>query len=88
MKKRDFILIGVAVAILAFLLAAPPETTSRVPFDETHRDLFAISQTEGRKAAEQFCEKCHNADGVPFPEGHPSKFRCLFCHKLEEHPKP
>ena len=25
----------------------------------------------------------HNADQVPFPEGHPAKYRCLFCHKLE-----
>jgi hypothetical protein len=39
-------------------------------------------KAEGKKAAEKFCEECHNEDNVPFPEGHPAKYRCLFCHKL------
>ncbi len=84
LKKRDFLLIGIAIVILAFLWQAPPESTSRVPFDEDHQEFYAIVKAEGKKAAEKFCEDCHNAEVVPFPEGHPSKFRCLFCHKMEQ----
>jgi len=83
-KKRDLLLIGVAVLILAFLWQAPPESTSRVPFDDTHREFYDLVDQEGKKAAEKFCDKCHNADMVTFPEGHPPKSRCLFCHKLEQ----
>jgi len=82
LKKRDFLLVGVAIVILAVLWQAPPESTSRVPNDETHRQFHDLVKTEGKKAAEKFCEDCHNADDVPFPEGHPAKFRCLFCHKM------
>lgn len=83
LKKRDLLLIGVAVLILAFLWQAPPESTSRVPYDDTHRQYYDIVKAEGKKAAEKFCEECHNPQGVPFPEGHPGKYRCLFCHKTE-----
>lgn len=83
LKKRDLLLIGIAILILAFLLQAPPESTSRVPHDETHQKFYEITQKEGKKAAEKFCDACHNADNVAFPEGHPAKYRCLFCHKLE-----
>jgi hypothetical protein len=86
MKKRDLILIFLGIAIVVFLLAAPPEKTSRVPFDETHRPYYTIAREEGKKAAEKFCEDCHNPEGVPFPEDHPGKFRCLFCHRLEINP--
>jgi hypothetical protein len=28
------------------------------------------------------CGPCHNPEGeAPLPEGHPPKYRCLFCHK-------
>jgi hypothetical protein len=82
-KKRDLLLIGIAILILAFLWQAPPESTSRVPADETHSKFYDIVKDEGKKAAEKFCEECHHADDVPFPEGHPAKYRCLFCHKLD-----
>lgn len=83
LKKRDFLLIGIAIIILAFLWQAPPESTSRVPLDDNHSRFYEIVKQDGKKAAEKFCEDCHNADGVPFPEGHPSKYRCLFCHKIQ-----
>jgi hypothetical protein len=83
LKKRDFLLVGVAVVILAVLWIAPPESTSRVPWDDNHRQYYDIVNKEGKKAAEQFCENCHNKDNVPFPEGHPTKYRCLLCHKME-----
>lgn len=81
-KKRDLLLIAVGILILAFLWQAPPESTSRVPYDDIHRRFYDLVKTDGKKAAEKFCEECHHADGVPFPPGHPPKSRCLFCHKL------
>ena len=83
LKKRDFLLIGIAIIILAFLWQAPPESTSRVPLDDNHNRFVDIVKNDGKKAAEKFCEDCHNAEKVPFPEGHPSKYRCLFCHKIQ-----
>jgi len=83
MKKRDWILIAVGVVILAFLWAAPKESTKHMPQDETHRHLYDLVKTDGKKTAEKFCEDCHKPDGVPFPENHPSKTRCLLCHKLD-----
>ena len=80
----DVAVVVVAIAVLAFFLSAPPETTARVPFDETHKRFFDIVAASGKKAAEPFCEECHHADGVPFPPNHPAKGRCLLCHKLEE----
>ncbi len=82
LKKRDLLLVGVAILILAFLWQAPPESTSRVPYDDTHRQYYDIVKSDGTKAAEKFCENCHNQEDLPFPEGHPSKYRCLFCHKM------
>jgi hypothetical protein len=82
MKKRDIMLLIGAVAIVLFLLAAPDETTKRVPTDDLHQNSYTLVKTEGKKAAEKFCEDCHNDEQVAFPEGHPPKFRCLFCHKL------
>jgi mono/diheme cytochrome c family protein len=38
----------------------------------------------GKKEAEKFCIECHAPEGVfPLPEGHPPKYRCLFCHKRD-----
>ncbi len=84
MKKRDLLLIAIGAAILIFLWAAPEETTTHVPYDDTHKKFYDIVQNDGKKAAEKFCEDCHNDDGVPFPEGHPPKSRCLFCHKVKQ----
>ncbi|PLX99694.1 MAG: cytochrome c [Desulfuromonas sp.] len=83
MKKRDILLLIGALAIIIFLWMAPPESTKPVPKDETHIQFHEMVKTEGKKAAEKFCEDCHNADTVPFPEDHPEKFRCLFCHKVK-----
>lgn len=83
-KKRDLIMIGLAVVILAFLWQAPPESTSRVPDDEIHHPYYELANKEGKKAAEKFCADCHNENDIPFSEDHPSKARCLFCHKLEK----
>lgn len=71
-------LIGCA-AILIFLLNAPEETTSPLPHDDIHSRFHEI---EGKKEAEKFCLDCHEQDQeAPLPEGHPAKYRCLFCHK-------
>lgn len=83
MKKRDIFLLFGAVVLIAFLWMAPEESTSPVPKDDIHLKFYEIVKTDGKKAAEKFCEDCHNADNVPFPDDHPSKFRCLFCHKIK-----
>jgi hypothetical protein len=85
-KKKDhkiliynvlFLVVG--GAILAFLLNAPKETTHRMPRDDNHRRFYEMD----KKAAEKFCLDCHTAEGQagPLPKDHPSKFRCLLCHK-------
>jgi len=84
MKKRDILLLIGAVAIILFLVAAPDETTKKVPTDDTHQKFYSLVKAEGKKAAEKFCEDCHNAEQVAFPEGHPPKSRCLFCHKMQK----
>ncbi len=82
MKKRDiFVLLG-ALALLIVLWMAPDETTKPVPKDEIHLKFYDIVKHDGKKAAEKFCEDCHNKDDIPFPKDHPPKFRCLFCHKI------
>ncbi len=87
MKKRDFIVIAIGLSVLLVLWLAPPETTHHMPKNADHQKFYDIVQAEGmkkgRKSAEKFCQECHNADQVPFPEEHPGKFRCLFCHKLD-----
>ncbi len=84
MKKRDILLLAGALLILTFLWMAPPEeSTKPVPKDEIHLKFYDIVKADGKKAAEKFCDECHNADNVPFPEEHPAKFRCLFCHKVK-----
>jgi len=66
-------------AILFFLLSAPEETTSHLPKDATHAPFYAI---KSKKEAEKSCTECHSATGIsPLSEGHPPKYRCLFCHK-------
>jgi len=84
LKKRDWILLAIGGVILLVLWLAPEETTKRIPDDATHHRFHEIVKLEGKKAAEKFCEECHNESGVPFPKDHPPKFRCLFCHKLAE----
>ncbi len=84
MKTRDILLLAGAVALLVFLWMAPEESTSPVPKDEIHLEFHAMVKTDGKKATEKLCENCHNSDDVPLPEDHPSKFRCLFCHKVNK----
>ena len=82
-KKRNTLLyniifIAAGLGIILFLLAAPPETTVKLPHDGIHQKFHAMK----KKEAEKFCEKCHNPQGeAPLPQGHPPKYRCLFCHK-------
>lgn len=82
-KTRLFNILFVVIcaAILVFLLKAPPESTTRLPKDETHLQFYPM----GKKEAEKHCGACHNQDGpAPLPDGHPPKYRCLFCHKKHQ----
>jgi len=83
MKKRDLLVVLIGLAIIAVLWLAPEEKTTKVPTDDTHRKIYEVRKESGKKAAGKLCIECHNEDGVPFPENHPPKFRCLFCHKLQ-----
>jgi hypothetical protein len=72
-----FVLVGAAILILLF--SAPKETTSPLPHDDIHRRFHDI---EDKKEAEKFCLDCHDQDKeAALPDGHPPKYRCLFCHK-------
>ncbi len=74
----NIIFLAAGAGILIFLALAPPESTVKLPHDEIHEKFFSMH----KKEAEQFCTSCHNPDGdKPLPEGHPPKYRCLFCHK-------
>ena len=84
MKKRDILLLLGAVVIIAVLWMAPAETTKRVPKNDIHQRMYDTFNTQGKKAAGELCQECHNDDGVPFPKDHPPKPRCLLCHKLIE----
>jgi formate-dependent nitrite reductase cytochrome c552 subunit len=84
MKKSDLVFLAVGVLIVLFFWFAPPETTVRIPADDNHSEFSEINHTEGKKAAEKFCRDCHNPDDLPLAEGHPPKYRCLFCHKFSE----
>jgi len=69
----------ICISILVFLLRAPEETTSFLPHDDTHAPFFLI---KSKKQAETTCLDCHGPEGeAPLQEGHPPKYRCLFCHK-------
>ena len=83
-RKRDILVLAIGVAIVAFLWIAPEETTHRVPTDENHLPYYEMVKKDGKKAAEKHCGECHNDQDVVFPKDHPPKFRCLFCHKLQE----
>lgn len=79
-KTRLFNILFIAgcAAILVFLLKAPPESTTKLPKDENHLQFYAMD----KKEAEKHCTACHAPEGqVPLPDGHPPKYRCLFCHK-------
>ncbi|MCF6178166.1 MAG: cytochrome c [Geopsychrobacter sp.] len=87
MKKRDILVLLGGLIIVIVLWMAPAETTKHLPQNDTHQKFYAMVQkdgTAGKKAAEKFCQNCHNPDQVPFPADHPPKLRCLFCHKLDK----
>ncbi len=74
----NVVFLFVCGALLIFLLNAPEETTKRLPQDDNHNKFHTMD----KKEAEKFCDECHNPEGeVPLPEGHPPKYRCIFCHK-------
>ncbi len=83
MKKRDILVLIGGLIIIAILWMAPEETTKHLPKDEIHSKFYPLVQKEGKKAAEKFCQNCHNKNQIPFPADHPPKFRCIFCHKLD-----
>ena len=68
-------------ALLFFLYLAPEETTPFLPHDSTHEPFHMI---KSKKEAEKSCLSCHgdNFENA-LPDSHPSKNRCLFCHKRE-----
>ena len=84
MKKRDILVVAGGIAIVAILWLAPEETTKHVPPDANHARFYPMVKQDGKKAAEKFCQECHNESGVPFAANHPPKFRCLLCHKLNQ----
>lgn len=70
--------LAAGLAILGFLLDAPPETTKPLPHDQNHERFMAMD----KKEAEQHCESCHGpGKEAPLSPTHPPKYRCLFCHK-------
>ena len=74
----NILFVVVIGGLFLFLWNAPEETTKRLPEDEIH----AKFQPMEKKAAEKFCEECHNPQGdAPLPKDHPPKYRCIFCHK-------
>lgn len=83
MTKRDIITLSIGVAVVLFLLAAPEQTTPKLPTDDTHKNFHLIYQKDGKKAAEKFCKDCHGQPGMEFIKGHPDPNRCLFCHKAK-----
>ncbi|PLX80258.1 MAG: cytochrome c [Desulfuromonas sp.] len=84
-QKRDLLFVSLIVVVLGIFIAiSGEEKTTRVPYDDLHKKFYPIIKEDGKKAGEKFCGECHNPDGVPFAADHPPKFRCLFCHKLEE----
>jgi hypothetical protein len=88
-KKRDWFFIALVVVVVGIFVLISGETkTSRVPYDDNHSRFFQIVREDGKKAAEKYCTECHNTEAKPLPADHPPAFRCLFCHKLAERPRP
>ncbi|MDH3347429.1 MAG: hypothetical protein OEM02_04915 [Desulfobulbaceae bacterium] len=74
----NVIFLTACAGIFFFLWSAPPETTAHLPHDENHERFMQMN----KKEAEKFCTECHSAEGIqPLSKEHPSKYRCLLCHK-------
>ncbi len=87
MKKRDILVLLGGLIIVAILWMAPDETTKHVPQDTKHQKFYDLVKKDGKagkKAAEKFCQDCHNEEQVAFSAEHPPKLRCLFCHKFDK----
>lgn len=94
-----FIGLIVGVLVVFFAISGEEKTT-HVPRDEMHKPVYdeAYKNAPGpdasllkktffkpaKKDAETLCEPCHAKYDVQLPPDHPPKYRCLFCHKLEE----
>jgi len=78
----NLLFVAVGIGVVTFLWNAPAETTHHLPRDANHQRFYQMD----KKAAEKFCEECHNPAGLAgaLPKEHPSKFRCLLCHKKSE----
>lgn len=90
---------AIAVVLVVFIGISGKEKTTPVPNDQTHRIVYETAFRNApapgapifkrafykpdKKGAEAYCEPCHKEKGVQFPPDHPSKNRCLFCHKLK-----
>lgn len=99
-KRDWFFVALIVAVLGTFFALTGKEKTTMVPYDATHRIVYetAFRDAPGanasifkraffkpdKKAAEKFCEPCHQEKGVPFPPNHPPKNRCLFCHKLHQ----
>jgi hypothetical protein len=89
----------IVVVLAIFIGISGKEKTKVVPNDAMHKIAYdtAFKNAPGpdaslykraffkpdKKGAEVFCEPCHREKGVALPPDHPSKNRCLFCHKLK-----
>lgn len=75
----NFLFVLLCAGILIFLFNAPKESTAPLPHDDIHSRFYLI---ESKIQAEKFCLDCHDHNKeAPLPDGHPPKYRCLFCHK-------
>jgi hypothetical protein len=90
----------IVVVLGIFIGLTGKEKTRLVPKDEMHKVVYETAYKNApaldssifkraffkpdKKGAEVFCEPCHLEKKVPFPPNHPSKNRCLFCHKLKK----
>ncbi len=82
LRKADILfIIMIPAVVLCLWLLTTEQTTLRIPLDDDHRESLQTYRTEGKKAAEQVCSTCHADGGLPLSEGHPPKYRCMFCHK-------
>ncbi len=73
------------VVLILFVAISGKEKTSKVPYDSAHLPFYEVMKKTGSKQeTEKGCESCHNEKAIPFPKGHPPKYRCLFCHKMKQ----
>lgn len=97
-KRDWFFIALLVVVLGTFFAISGKEKTKAVPRDDAHRVVYEAAYRNApgpdasvfkrafykpdKIAAEANCEPCHKERGIPFPPNHPSKNRCLLCHKL------